>query len=171
MRCEVVASLLHQPSIVFLDEPTIGLDASAKKEIREFLRQVNEVDDTTVILTTHDMKDIESLCDRVMLIDKGQLIYDGSIDRLKRSTLREKTLRFHAKSIRDPKAFAALQAQAVKTKRSEDGESWTLNMDDVVLSDVVRGLLECCEILDLNMTEPELEDVVDHIYGAGVGHL
>ncbi len=165
MRCEVVASLLHQPDIVFLDEPTIGLDASAKKEIREFLRQVNEVEQTTVLLTTHDMKDIESLCERVMLIDQGQLIYDGSVDQLKRSTLREKTLHFHPKHIRSPQVYEALQAK-VNVQDGQDGERWTLRTDEVELSAFVQSLLECCEVLDLSMSEPELEDVVHHIYGA-----
>lgn len=83
MRCEIAASLLHRPKILFLDEPTIGLDAVSKLAVRDFIRKQNQTHGTTVLLTTHDMQDIEALADRVMLIGKGQLLSDGPLDRLK----------------------------------------------------------------------------------------
>lgn len=82
MRCDLAAALLHNPSILFLDEPTIGLDVLAKAKIREFLKEMNREYETTVILTTHDMGDIEALCPRVAIIDKGRMLYDGSVDSL-----------------------------------------------------------------------------------------
>ena len=85
MRCEIAASLLHRPSILFLDEPTIGLDAVSKLALRDFLLRVNARDGVTMILTTHDMDDIETLCSRVMVIGRGKLLFDGQLDALKRA--------------------------------------------------------------------------------------
>lgn len=83
MRCEIAAALLHSPDILFLDEPTIGLDAVSKLKVRQFIREENRERNTTVILTTHDMQDIDALCSRVLLIGKGQLLLDGSIDKIR----------------------------------------------------------------------------------------
>ena len=83
MRCEIAASLLHSPQILFLDEPTIGLDAVSKVAVRNFVKRINKENDVTVVLTTHDMGDVETLTDRVMLIGKGQILYDGSFTQLK----------------------------------------------------------------------------------------
>ncbi len=85
MRCEVAASLLHSPRILFLDEPTIGLDAVSKLAVREFIKKQNQVHGTTVILTTHDMQDIEALTNRIILIGKGQILMDGTLEDIKKS--------------------------------------------------------------------------------------
>lgn len=169
MRCEVAASLLHNPSIVFLDEPTIGLDAVAKREIRQFLKTVNEEDGTTVILTTHDMNDIESLCERVLLIDKGNMIYDGDLDRLKDSYLREKKLRFKVGSLRDDAGYQRLKERAtvMATDQEDDHEVWCVDKDVVDVPLFVKELLGCGDFEDLSMSEPELEEVVQHIYEEG----
>ena len=168
MRCEVAASLLHQPKIVFLDEPTIGLDASAKKEIREFLKTVNEVDKTTIILTTHDMKDIEQLCKRVIMIDHGLIIYDGDLEKLRRNYLKEKTLKFRTEKIKDQQKYNQLKEQVHKIEIEEDEEHWNLLLDKVQLGEFVSELLQSADFIDLNITEPELEDVVRHIYEYGI---
>lgn len=168
MRCEVAASLLHQPKIVFLDEPTIGLDASAKREIRDFLKTVNEVDKTTIILTTHDMKDIEQLCKRVMMIDKGLIIYDGDLEQLKRNYLKEKTLKFRIQNVLDPVQLDHLKAQAEHTSKVEDMEHWQLSTEKVQLGEYISTLLKTANFSDLNVTEPELEDIVRHIYDHGL---
>lgn len=164
MRCEVAASLLHKPDIVFLDEPTIGLDASAKKEIRKFLKTVNEVDQTTVILTTHDMKDIESLCQRVMLIDAGQLIYDGDLELLKNSFLKEKSVSFQLQEVRDSHRFDELKAMAVSVKQQGEQMVWVISEDRLSVSDFIRDLLNCASFVSFGLQEPELEEVVDHLY-------
>ena len=83
MRCEIAASLLHSPRILFLDEPTIGLDAVSKLAVRDFIRKQNEIHGTTVILTTHDMQDIEALTKRIILIGKGQILMDGTLEDIK----------------------------------------------------------------------------------------
>jgi len=90
MRCELTASLLHKPKILFLDEPTIGMDVLAKEKVRGFLKQINKNEKTTVILTTHDIGDIEALCERIILIDEGKVIYDGKLSKLKKKYLNEK---------------------------------------------------------------------------------
>src|SRR5580658_7250110 len=94
MRCDLAAALLHNPPLVFLDEPTIGLDVVAKDHIRKFLRAINERFRTTVLLTTHDLDDIEELCRRIMIIDHGKLLYDGPLSLLKQKLLRMKQLKF-----------------------------------------------------------------------------
>ena len=83
MRCDLTAALLHNPEILYLDEPTIGLDVVAKEQVRQFLRQVNAERQVTVILTTHDLNDVEKVCQRLIIIDSGKIIYDGGIDALK----------------------------------------------------------------------------------------
>lgn len=92
MRCEIAASLLHNPPVLFLDEPTIGLDAVSKLAVRQFIRTINEKYNTTVILTTHDMDDIEALCNRIMVIGKGQILYDGELDGLRAMVADERQL-------------------------------------------------------------------------------
>ncbi|MFR1477988.1 MAG: ATP-binding cassette domain-containing protein [Hydrogeniiclostridium mannosilyticum] len=92
MRCEIAASLLHSPKTLFLDEPTIGLDAVSKIAVREFIRRLNREHGTTVILTTHDMQDIEALTQRILLIGKGHILLDGSLEELRRRYAGEKTL-------------------------------------------------------------------------------
>ena len=87
MRCEIAASLLHSPRILFLDEPTIGLDAVSKLAVRDFIKRQNEVHGTTVILTTHDMQDIEALTKRILLIGKGQILLDGTLEEIKKGNI------------------------------------------------------------------------------------
>ena len=89
MRCEIAASLLHRPKILFLDEPTIGLDAVSKLAVRDFIRRQNRIHGTTVLLTTHDMQDIEAMTDRVMLIGRGRLLLDSSSQSLKTQCMQE----------------------------------------------------------------------------------
>lgn len=92
MRCDLTASLLHAPSLLYLDEPTIGLDAVSKLAVRDFVKRLNRERDVTIILTTHDMDDIEALCRRVIVIDEGQILSDGTLDALRRSVSRERWL-------------------------------------------------------------------------------
>lgn len=92
MRCEIAASLLHSPKILFLDEPTIGLDAVSKLAVRDFIRKLNQQRKTTILLTTHDMQDIEALTNRILLIGKGRLLYDGSLNELKERADTEESL-------------------------------------------------------------------------------
>lgn len=92
MRCELAASLLHDPKILFLDEPTIGLDAASKVAVREFIRRINAERKTTVILTTHDMQDIEAIAERILLIGRGRILLDGSLGELQKRHSRVKRI-------------------------------------------------------------------------------
>ena len=92
MRADIAASLLHTPKVLFLDEPTIGLDVSVKDNIRRAITQINQEEKTTILLTTHDLSDIEQLCDRIFMIDKGQEIFDGTVSQLKETFGKMKTL-------------------------------------------------------------------------------
>ena len=92
MRADIAASLLHNPKVLFLDEPTIGLDVSVKDNIRRAITQINQEEETTILLTTHDLSDIEQLCDRIFMIDKGQEIFDGTVSQLKETFGKMKTL-------------------------------------------------------------------------------
>ncbi len=164
MRCEVAASLLHRPKIVFLDEPTIGLDATAKSEIRRFLQEVNRREGTTILLTTHDMSDIESLCRRVILIDRGELIYDGALQELRQRYQREKLLRFRIKGVRDAELFARLKQRVNHHDQREGYETWSLRLADEELNAFVSELLAAVQLQDLRLEDEELEDVIRHIY-------
>ena len=92
MRADIAASLLHTPKVLFLDEPTIGLDLSVKDNIRRAITQINQEEKTTILLATHDLSDIEQLCDRIFMIDKGQEIFDGTVSQLKETFGKMKTL-------------------------------------------------------------------------------
>src|SRR3954454_25051511 len=94
MRCELAAALIHNPPLLFLDEPTIGLDVLVKLKIREFLKEINEKYNTTILLTTHDLSDIEALCERVIMLDEGKIIYDGALRNLKENWAEGKELKF-----------------------------------------------------------------------------
>src|ERR1700730_596855 len=110
MRCELAASLVHNPAIVFLDEPTIGLDIVVKTEIREFLKSMNQRYETTILLTTHDLQDIEALCSRVIMLDDGRIIYDGGLEELKNRWGKGKEIIFQFTSKLDLSALQALTA-------------------------------------------------------------
>src|SRR5262249_12857509 len=102
MRCDLAASLLHRPPLLFLDEPTIGLDIVAKASVREFLQEINRRDGTTVLLPTHDLSDIETLCRRVIVIDHGKLLCDGELSKLRDRILPITTVVFDVKTLPDP---------------------------------------------------------------------
>lgn len=155
MRCEIAASLLHNPRIIFLDEPTIGLDALAKQEIRGFLKEINKKEKVTIILTTHDMDDIEELCERVIFIDEGKIIFDGKIDDLKKKyiTHKEISITYH-EAVTLPKEFG----------KSEKKENFVLKVKKENTSRAIESLIKAGKIHDLMISEPRLEEIVRVIY-------
>jgi len=162
MKCELVVALLHGPEILFLDEPTIGVDALAKEHIREFLKALNKKRNVTIILTTHDMDDIEELCERVIMIDKGVVVYDGALATMKEKYITTKTIAFDYARVKDKRSFtAALRLGKVLEDRDTYKE---LEIARTKVPKAVEGLLRSCDIIDLAIHEPRLENVIKEIY-------
>ena len=160
MRADICAALLHDPILLFLDEPTIGLDVVAKERIRTFITHINQERGTTVILTTHDLSDVEKLCERVMIIDHGQLLYDGKLE-----TLRE---RFGGKrelviDLADHEETVAIDGTEVIAR---DGRQITYRFERnaITASELIGKLSAHYQIRDLQVREPEIEETVRRIY-------
>lgn len=165
MRCELVAALLHDPPILFLDEPTIGLDVVAKQQIRSFLLQINRERSTTVLLTSHDLDDIERLCGRVLVIDRGSILHDGTVDSLKCLFGNHRRLAFELADSAEPR----LELPPGATLESYRGGRLFVRFDAdrVRAPEVVRAVMERLEVVDFQLQEIEIEDVVRRIYQRG----
>lgn len=172
MRCDLAASLLHNPSVLFLDEPTIGLDAVAKDSIRSFLRQINAEFGTTIILTTHDLKEIEQLCKRIIILDKGRVLYDGALAPVKTmpGLHRRVTIDF-----RGPQSEEQLQRDLPFTLQLEPESprriSLSFDPGEIPAVDILQHFFQKYEIADLTVSEPSIEEVVMKIYREGMGSL
>ena len=165
MRCDLAAALLHNPPLLFLDEPTIGLDVVAKDHIRQFLRSVNQSFRTTVLLTTHDLDDIEALCKRIVIIDRGRLLYDGPLDLLKQKLLRTRQVKF---VLRDAAAGARLRAIGTGGLAIDEVDELTFRIrfdrTKVSTGDLMREILGAVEVRDLVIEDEPIEEVVKRIY-------
>jgi ABC-2 type transport system ATP-binding protein len=165
MRCDVAAALLHNPPLVFLDEPTIGLDIVAKEHIRQFLREVNQNCGTTMLLTTHDLSDIEELCARLMIIDHGRLLFDGGLKDLKRQFWRDVALRVDLKDRDGADRLGQLELSGVNREKIDElscrlrfpREEWSA-------ADVIRRVVNAAEVRDIAIEEQSIEEVVKRIY-------
>jgi len=162
MRCEIVGSLLHQPQVLFLDEPTIGLDVVAKQRIRAHIRALNAQAGTTVFVTSHDADDVEQLCQRVIVINHGQMIFDDSVDALKRQFLSRKVVAL--KLLAPP---GVVDLPGVSVLRQEDF-ALTLEVDPTQQSieAVVAHILATCRVADVTITDPPLEEIIAAMYQA-----
>ncbi len=166
MRCDLAASLLHRPPLLFLDEPTIGLDVVAKANVREFLQEINSRDGTTVLLTTHDLADIETLCKRVIVIDHGRLLFDGALNELRDRILPVTSIVFDVKRAPDPSELT-FQGSPIR----EIGlHRYRLDLDRryVAPATAVKDIVNRFEVSDLKIEEPEVEEVVKRIYQEGI---
>jgi ABC-2 type transport system ATP-binding protein len=160
MRAEIASALLHDPDIIYLDEPTIGLDVLAKSWIREFLREVNRERQTTVILTTHDMDDIEQICDRLVMIDNGSIIHDGSIDAFKKAHGNECELLIDFES-----ENVAVNEPRLKLLKAEGVRRWyRFNKDEISLAEAVTMIMRNHSVKDFSYKEPEIETIVKRLY-------
>ena len=164
MRCEIAATFLHNPKIVYLDEPTIGLDVFVKENIRKFIKEINKEKKTTVILTTHDLKDIEDVCDRIILLDKGQIIYDGEKQRFKdiygKYTLAE--LIVSSKNLKVKDKLKSNNFEIIE--ENENKMKIKFKHDETTIVKIMNDISEYCEIEDIHMRESELEDILKEIY-------
>lgn len=145
MRCELVASLLHEPHVLFLDEPTVGLDVVSQKRIREFLKTYSEEKKTTILLTSHNMDDIEEVCSRLIIINEGSLVYDGGIAELM-------------------KRFVAQKKVIVRYRTLPDKE---FSVEPARVGETIQQALAAGDVDDISIMEPKIEDVIRQIFSTG----
>ena len=163
MRCEIGASLLHQPKILFLDEPTIGLDAVSKLAVRSMIRMINREYGTTIILTTHDMQDIESVANRILFIGKGRILMDGTMEELKRRYASQKTIEVWyggAVSIKDIQWQKGIEIQSQNKNR----KTFSVNTNLCSISDALHMLSKESKIKDIQIKEADTEEIVASLY-------
>ncbi len=161
MRCEIAASLIHGPKVLFLDEPTIGLDVSAKAQLRDHLKRLSDEDDLTLLLTSHDTGDIEEICERVILINHGQKLIDQPLDELKRHYLSHKLITLATEE--EAPQFSEAGVEMIESGRHK----LVLNVDlsATRVDDVVRQALNQLQVRDLMIENAPLEDIIMQIYG------
>src|SRR5579863_10150804 len=178
MRCDLAAALLHNPPILFLDEPTIGLDVVAKDHIRQFLRAINERYHTTILLTTHDLDHIEELCRRIMIIDRGTVLYDGPLARLKEQFLRTKQIKFILRDGDQTARLAAFEKALPALAPNGNSGTATLHLERldemtcrlrfdrarVSSSDLIRQILAAVEVRDFVIEDEPIEEIIKRIY-------
>jgi ABC-2 type transport system ATP-binding protein len=163
MRCEIAASLLHRPRILFLDEPTIGLDVVVKQRIRDLILELNQEEGVTIFLTSHDAGDVEVLCKRAMVINHGDIIFDGRVSTLKRDYIHAKTI-----SLKLEEPWQGVEAPGVQVlKHKGYGVKLQVDTDITPIDQVVGRLLACYRIADINVDNPPMEEIIGRIYERG----
>lgn len=160
MRCDLAAALLHTPRILFLDEPTIGLDATSKLAVRRFIKRLNVERGTTVILTTHDMDDIEALCERVLVVDKGQVFCDGDLQELRDRVGGDRWLTI------DLEADATVELDGARVVDTQ-GRRVVLSFDpkETTPAELISRVTERYQVRDLFVENPPIEEVITRLYG------
>lgn len=163
MRCEIAASLLHEPAVLFLDEPTIGLDAASKLAVRDFICQLNREKGTTIILTTHDMQDIEALAGRIILIGKGKILMDGDIEDFRRQLSPVRTVTVSARKFAD---IALPDGVQLVQKQGESGGRmvFTTDTEKVPVPQLIGMLSEKLEMYDLSVENISMDALVLSLY-------
>lgn len=175
MRADLGAALLHNPRVLYLDEPTIGLDLVVKENIREAIKEINAKYKTTVILTTHDIGDIEELCSRIIIIDQGKKIYDGSLQKLKDLYGAKRTVSMEVRNYNQKKLANLWETLGVKEEDYEteyDKEqhilSVTFDKNKIHVPEILTAVMSQMEVKDVQIEETQLEDIVKQIYHSGV---
>ena len=165
MRGDITAALLHDPEILYLDEPTIGLDVISKGRLREFLRRLNAERGTTLLLTTHDLQDIEALCRRVIVIDHGTAIFDGPLGDLHRQGGSTRTL---VVDLVD--TGPAIEVSGAVARKVEGPRQWLSFPADASAAPIVAAVAAAYDVADLSIQEPAIEDVIRDLYSATEPH-
>ncbi|MBQ1353950.1 MAG: ATP-binding cassette domain-containing protein [Ruminococcus sp.] len=173
MRADIAASLLHSPKVLFLDEPTIGLDVVVKDNIRRAIEQINRQEQTTVILTTHDLADIELLADRIVMIDKGKNVFDGSVGELKTRYGQMRELNFVTDSTDPESALSyrehfSLDSEDVSVKREGSSVKVRFNSEAVAVSDILAYTLATVRVNDISVKDADIEEIIRRLYKQGV---
>lgn len=167
MKCEIAATFLHKPKVVYLDEPTIGLDVLVKENIRNFIKEYNKEFNTTIILTTHDVKDVEELCDRIILIDKGKIIYDGNINSFRSkysnndflTIFKKETISFINKIKLDGIEVVEESKNYIKIK---------FNQDKISIIEIIEKFKKYYTILNVETNEAKMEEILKEIYRGNI---
>ena len=168
MRCDLAASLLHNPPLLFLDEPTIGLDVVAKDRIREFLKEVNRSQGTTVLLTTHDLSDIEELSKRIIIIDKGHILFDGDLQTMKKRLAKYNQVKFFLKDRSQTARLAQITSNGIACERVDElTYLMRFDRDEHSTAEVIRNLVNQLQVRDIFVEEEPIEDIVKRIYLSG----
>lgn len=172
MRADIAAALIHNPKVVYLDEPTIGLDVMVKEKVRKAIKEINAKFGTTIILTTHDLNDIEELCNRIIIIDKGKKIYDGGLDEIKEKYGAMTSLEFQVKEseIKDIsiKGETVLDEDDLKIVNKDNKINITYNKNKISSSEIMKSIMSDFQVVDFRISETSIEDIIKKIYRTGV---
>ncbi|HLJ66990.1 MAG TPA: ATP-binding cassette domain-containing protein [Chloroflexota bacterium] len=164
MRGEVAGALLHDPQIVFLDEPTIGLDVVSKARLLEFLTEINREQGVTVLLTTHDIADVERLCERMLIIDRGKVIYDGGVTAIRERFGGERMLIVDLETPQPP-----LAVEGATVEQVDGARQWLrFRRSEISAARVIAGVVASAPVVDLALEEPAIEEIVRRIYLEGL---
>lgn len=160
MRCEIAASLLHNPKILFLDEPTIGLDAVSKIAVRNFIKKINKERNVTVMLTTHDMADIEALSNRIILIGKGKILYNGNMSQIKQKYIRYKKVEIIG---HDFNKLPIIEGVKVLEK-NKSRILLNVEINKTNVSYILTKYAKTCVVEDVNVYEESIDDIIAKMY-------
>ena len=166
MRADLAAALIHNPKIIYLDEPTIGLDVVVKESVRKAIKDINEKYGTTIILTTHDLNDIEELCNRIIIIDKGKKIYDGELEGVKEQFgyLTTIEIQLKDKSNIEKINFKRFKDDDFKLDMKESKVNITFNKNNISSADIIGEVMKKSKVIDFNIKETSIEDIVKKMY-------
>lgn len=167
MRADLAAAFIHNPKIIYLDEPTIGLDVVVKDNVRKAIKKINEDFGTTIILTTHDLNDIEELCNRIIIIDSGKLIYDGGLQEIKELYGYMTNIEVQLKKeidLKEVEFIKALDNENIELSIKENKLIVTFNKNNVSTTDIIGALMARFEVVDFSVNETSVEEIVKKIY-------
>lgn len=171
MRGDIAAALLHSPKIVFFDEPTIGLDVVAKEKIRDFIKYLNKTENITMIFTTHDMQDIEKVCERLIIIDTGHKIYDGTVKKIKEKYSSHKIIEIELDEENKPVLFGKYEKFInIKDISEKDKikKRFEFDINDCPFNSIMEVLFSDYKIKDITVKEPEIDGIIRDIYEGGI---
>ena len=171
MRADIAAALIHNPKVIYLDEPTIGLDVMVKEKVRNAIREINKKYKTTIILTTHDLNDIEELCSRIIIIDNGKKIYDGSLEEIKSKYGAKTSIELQVKEKIDLSTLSfkeILNEDDLVIKEENNKIIATFNKNKISSSEIMSEILKKAEVIDFKVVETSIEDIIKKIYSEGV---
>ena len=166
MRADLAAALIHNPKVIYLDEPTIGLDVVVKESVRKAIKEINKKYGTTIILTTHDLNDIEELCNRIIIIDSGKKIYDGELEGVKEQFgyLTTIEIQLKDKSNIEKINFARFKDDDFKLNMKESKINITFNKNNISSADIIGEVMKKSKVIDFNIKETSIEDIVKKMY-------